>query len=58
MQSLTEKLQIFVEFAEITGLEESPSCSRLLLRGDSTDLQRGEQLLKGAIGDGRGEGWA
>ncbi|XP_048845036.1 rho guanine nucleotide exchange factor 18-like isoform X2 [Brienomyrus brachyistius] len=51
VQSLREKLQIFIELAEITGLEESPSCSRLLLRGDSTDLQRGEQLLKGAIGD-------
>ncbi|XP_072560214.1 rho guanine nucleotide exchange factor 18-like isoform X2 [Paramormyrops kingsleyae] len=51
VQSLAEKLQIFMEFAEITGLEESPSCSRLLLRGDSTDLQRGEQLLKGAISD-------
>ncbi|XP_026091431.1 rho guanine nucleotide exchange factor 18-like isoform X3 [Carassius auratus] len=49
-QSLTEKLQLFAELAEsVSGLEDASSRSRLLLRGDATDLQQGEQLLKGAI---------
>ncbi|XP_035268649.1 rho guanine nucleotide exchange factor 18 isoform X3 [Anguilla anguilla] len=49
-QSLTEKLQIFADCAEvIAGLEDTGSHSRLLLRGDASDLQQGEQLLKGAI---------
>ncbi|XP_042604714.1 rho guanine nucleotide exchange factor 18-like isoform X2 [Cyprinus carpio] len=50
VQTLTEKLQLFAEMAEsVAGLEDASSCSRLLLRGDSSDLQQGEQLLKGAI---------
>ncbi|KAJ8374612.1 hypothetical protein SKAU_G00051920 [Synaphobranchus kaupii] len=50
MQSLTEKLQIFADCAEIiAGLEDTGARSRLLLRGDASDLQQGEQLLKGAI---------
>ncbi|KAG1945949.1 rho guanine nucleotide exchange factor 18-like isoform X1 [Pimephales promelas] len=49
-QSLTEKLQLFAELAEsVAGLEDASSRSRLLLRGDASDLQQGEQLLKGAI---------
>ncbi|XP_051549373.1 rho guanine nucleotide exchange factor 18-like isoform X3 [Myxocyprinus asiaticus] len=49
-QSLTEKLQLFAELAEsVAGLEDSGSRSRLLLRGDVSDLQQGERLLKGAI---------
>ncbi|XP_067252524.1 rho guanine nucleotide exchange factor 18 isoform X2 [Chanodichthys erythropterus] len=50
VQSLTEKLQLFAELAEsVAGLEDTSSRSRLLLRGDASDLQQGEQLLKGAI---------
>uniref|UniRef100_A0A3Q0REK4 Rho/rac guanine nucleotide exchange factor (GEF) 18b n=1 Tax=Amphilophus citrinellus TaxID=61819 RepID=A0A3Q0REK4_AMPCI len=50
MQTLTEKLQLFAEMAEsVAGLEDAASCSRLLLRGDFSDLQQGEILLKGAI---------
>uniref|UniRef100_A0A673IB62 Rho/rac guanine nucleotide exchange factor (GEF) 18b n=1 Tax=Sinocyclocheilus rhinocerous TaxID=307959 RepID=A0A673IB62_9TELE len=50
VQSLTEKLQLFAELAEsVAGLEDASSRSRLLLRGDASDLQQGEQLLKGAI---------
>ncbi|XP_043078480.1 rho guanine nucleotide exchange factor 18 isoform X3 [Puntigrus tetrazona] len=49
-QGLTEKLQLFAELAEsVAGLEDAGSRSRLLLRGDASDLQQGEQLLKGAI---------
>ncbi|XP_058616183.1 rho guanine nucleotide exchange factor 18-like isoform X1 [Onychostoma macrolepis] len=50
VQSLTEKLQLFADLAEsVSGLEDARSLSRLLLRGDASDLQQGEQLLKGAI---------
>ncbi|XP_067271766.1 rho guanine nucleotide exchange factor 18-like isoform X2 [Pseudorasbora parva] len=50
IQSLTEKLQLFSELAEsVVGLEDTSSRSRLLLRGDASDLQQGEHLLKGAI---------
>lgn len=53
VQTLTEKLQLFADMAEsVAGLEET-SQSRLLLRGDGTDLQQGETLLKGAITEGR-----
>lgn len=53
VQSLTEKLQLFAELAEsVAGLEDTSSRSRLLLRGDASDLQQGEQLLKGAITEG------
>ncbi|XP_051551427.1 rho guanine nucleotide exchange factor 18-like isoform X2 [Myxocyprinus asiaticus] len=49
-QSLVEKLQLFAELAEsVSGLEDCSSHSRLLLRGDASDLQKGEQVLKGAI---------
>ncbi|XP_049443520.1 rho guanine nucleotide exchange factor 18 isoform X2 [Epinephelus fuscoguttatus] len=50
VQALTEKLQLFAEMAEsVAGLEDTASRSRLLLRGDASDLQQGEALLKGAI---------
>ncbi|XP_039984340.1 rho guanine nucleotide exchange factor 18 isoform X2 [Xiphias gladius] len=50
MQALTEKLQLFADMAEsVAGLEDTASRSRLLLRGDASDLQQGEALLKGAI---------
>ncbi|XP_017262482.2 rho guanine nucleotide exchange factor 18 isoform X2 [Kryptolebias marmoratus] len=50
VQALTEKLQLFAELAEsVSGLEDAASRSRLLLRGDTSDLQQGETLLKGAI---------
>ncbi|XP_051978055.1 rho guanine nucleotide exchange factor 18-like isoform X1 [Xyrauchen texanus] len=49
-QSLTEKQQLFVELAEsVAGLEDGSSHSRLLLCGDASDLQKGEQVLKGVI---------
>uniref|UniRef100_A0AAX7UB09 Rho/rac guanine nucleotide exchange factor (GEF) 18b n=1 Tax=Astatotilapia calliptera TaxID=8154 RepID=A0AAX7UB09_ASTCA len=49
-QALTEKLQLFADMAEsVAGLEDAASRSRLLLRGDFSDLQQGEVLLKGAI---------
>ncbi|XP_061654341.1 rho guanine nucleotide exchange factor 18a isoform X1 [Phyllopteryx taeniolatus] len=47
-QCLSEKLHIFsAMYEDITG-KESPSRG-LLLRGDTTDVQQGETLLKGAI---------
>ncbi|KAK5870297.1 hypothetical protein PBY51_024948 [Eleginops maclovinus] len=50
VQALTEKLQLFADMAEtVAGLEDTASRSRLLLRGDASDLQQGENLLKGAI---------
>ncbi|KAM9849059.1 rho guanine nucleotide exchange factor 18 [Aulostomus maculatus] len=50
IQALTEKLQLFADMAEsAAGLEDTASRSRLLLRGDASDLQQGEALLKGAI---------
>ncbi|XP_076008957.1 rho guanine nucleotide exchange factor 18 [Genypterus blacodes] len=52
MQALTEKLQLFADMAEsAAGLEDTATRSRLLLRGDPSDLQQGETLLKGAITD-------
>ncbi|XP_066503243.1 rho guanine nucleotide exchange factor 18 [Hoplias malabaricus] len=49
-QALTDKLQFFAEFCDsVTGVDDFGSRCRLLLRGDATDLQQGEQLLKGAI---------
>lgn len=52
-QSLTDKLQLFAELAEtVAGVEDISPRSRLLLRGDASDLQQGEQLLKGAITEG------
>uniref|UniRef100_A0A8C7NDX3 Rho/rac guanine nucleotide exchange factor (GEF) 18a n=1 Tax=Oncorhynchus mykiss TaxID=8022 RepID=A0A8C7NDX3_ONCMY len=50
VQSLTEKLQMFADMAEaVTGREDVAAHSCLLLRGDASDLQQGETLLKGAI---------
>ncbi|XP_069006634.1 rho guanine nucleotide exchange factor 18 [Embiotoca jacksoni] len=50
VQTLTEKLQLFADMAEsVAGLEDTASRSRLLLRGDASDLHQGETLLKGAI---------
>ncbi|XP_041791119.1 rho guanine nucleotide exchange factor 18 isoform X3 [Chelmon rostratus] len=49
-QALTEKLQLFADMAEsVAGPEDTASRTRLLLRGDASDLQQGEALLKGAI---------
>lgn len=49
-QSLEEKLQLSVELYEtVTGRESSHR--GLLLRGDASDLQQGETLLKGAINE-------
>lgn len=53
-QSLSEKQQIFAALCE-TVLEQEVSHKGLLLRGDASDLQRGETLLKGAIDEGEGE---
>ncbi|XP_041658257.1 rho guanine nucleotide exchange factor 18a [Cheilinus undulatus] len=47
-QSLTEKQQIFAALYETVTEQETPH-KGLLLRGDMTDLQQGETLLKGAI---------
>ncbi|XP_077440717.1 rho guanine nucleotide exchange factor 18 [Vanacampus margaritifer] len=50
VQALSEKLQLFTDMAEsVAGLEDTASRSKLLLRGDASDLQQGETLLKGAI---------
>lgn len=47
-QNLTEKQQIFAALYETVTEQETPH-KGLLLRGDMTDLQQGETLLKGAI---------
>ncbi|KAM6948376.1 rho guanine nucleotide exchange factor 18a [Aplochiton taeniatus] len=48
-QVLCDKLQIFAAIIQaVTGREEEAH-ARLLLRGDSSDLQQGETLLIGAI---------
>ncbi|XP_056614215.1 rho guanine nucleotide exchange factor 18 isoform X2 [Triplophysa dalaica] len=48
--SLTDKLQLFSDLVEsVAGVEDVSHHSRLLLRGDASDLQQGEQLIKGAI---------
>ncbi|XP_054644706.1 rho guanine nucleotide exchange factor 18 isoform X3 [Dunckerocampus dactyliophorus] len=50
VQALSEKLQLFADMADsVAGLEDAASRSKLLLRGDASDLQQGETLLKGAI---------
>lgn len=52
-RALSEKLQLFADLAEyVIGPEDAASRSRLLLRGDTPDLQQGEALLKGAITEG------
>ncbi|XP_051255148.1 rho guanine nucleotide exchange factor 18a isoform X2 [Dicentrarchus labrax] len=47
-QNLTEKQQIFAALYETVTEKETPH-KGLLLRGDTSDLQQGETLLKGAI---------
>ncbi|XP_040000244.1 rho guanine nucleotide exchange factor 18a isoform X2 [Xiphias gladius] len=47
-QSLTEKQRIYAALYESATEQETPH-KGLLLRGDATDLQQGETLLKGAI---------
>ncbi|XP_070774898.1 rho guanine nucleotide exchange factor 18a [Enoplosus armatus] len=47
-QSLTEKQQIFAALYETVTEQETPH-KGLLLRGDASDLQQGETLLKGAL---------
>lgn len=51
-QSLTEKQQIFAALYETVMEQETPH-KGLLLRGDTSDLQQGETLLKGAINEGK-----
>lgn len=54
MQSLNGKLQIFADLAEfLSGVGQTGSHTGLLLRGDSSDLQQGENLLKDAITEGK-----
>ncbi|XP_058257675.1 rho guanine nucleotide exchange factor 18 isoform X6 [Hemibagrus wyckioides] len=49
-QALTEKLGLYTELAEYVGvLEDTGTRRHLLLRGDASELQQGEHLLKGAI---------
>ncbi|TSK53778.1 Rho guanine nucleotide exchange factor 18 [Bagarius yarrelli] len=49
-QALTDKLRLFADLAECVGvLEDTGTRRHLLLRGDTSDLQQGEQLLKEAI---------
>lgn len=50
-QSLAEKQQIFAFLCESV-LEQEVPHKGLLLRGDASDLQQGETLLKGAIDEG------
>lgn len=52
-ETLTDKLQLYADLAECMGvLEDSGTRRHLLLRGDTSELQQGEQLLKGAITEG------
>ncbi|KAB5559054.1 hypothetical protein PHYPO_G00024440 [Pangasianodon hypophthalmus] len=49
-QALKDKLQLYADLAECVGILEDTGAHRhLLLRGDTSELQQGEQLLKGAI---------
>lgn len=51
---LEEKLQVFAALTEtVAGVEDTTPYHRLLLRGSTADLQQGEQLLNGAIADGK-----
>lgn len=52
IQNLTEKQQIFAILYENVTEQETPH-KGLLLRGEATDLQQGETLLKGAINEGQ-----
>lgn len=51
-QCLREKQQIFAALYERV-MEQETTHKGLLLRGDDTDLQQGEALLKGAIDEGK-----
>ncbi|XP_027014138.2 rho guanine nucleotide exchange factor 18 isoform X2 [Tachysurus fulvidraco] len=49
-QALTDKLRLFADLAECVGVsEDAGTRCHHLLRGDTSELQQGEQLLKGAI---------
>ncbi|XP_036834738.1 rho guanine nucleotide exchange factor 18 isoform X2 [Oncorhynchus mykiss] len=48
---LTEKLQLFSDMCLVSGHEDTSFRSRLMLRGDASDLHQGETLLKGTITD-------
>uniref|UniRef100_A0A8C7JR00 Rho/rac guanine nucleotide exchange factor (GEF) 18b n=1 Tax=Oncorhynchus kisutch TaxID=8019 RepID=A0A8C7JR00_ONCKI len=48
---LTEKLQLFSDMCLVSGNEDTTFRSRLMLRGDASDLHQGETLLKGTITD-------
>ncbi|XP_071202545.1 rho guanine nucleotide exchange factor 18 isoform X2 [Salvelinus alpinus] len=48
---LTEKLQLFSDMCLVSGHEDTTFRSRLMLRGDASDLHLGETLLKGTITD-------
>lgn len=50
-QCLAEKQQIFAALYETVTEQVTPH-KGLLLRGDASDLQQGETLLKGAIDEG------
>ncbi|XP_038573539.1 rho guanine nucleotide exchange factor 18a isoform X3 [Micropterus salmoides] len=50
MQCLMDKQQIFASLYETVMEQETPH-KGLLLRGDATDLQQGETLLKGALNE-------
>lgn len=52
MQCLMDKQQIFASLYETVMEQETPH-KGLLLRGDATDLQQGETLLKGALNEGK-----
>lgn len=52
-QALADKLQLYADLAECVGvLEDTGPRRQLLLREDASELQQGEQLLKGAIIEG------
>lgn len=55
MQNLVEKQRIFAALYETVMEQETPH-KGLLLRGDSSDLQQGEMLLRGAIYEGTSSG--
>lgn len=51
-QCLAKKQQVFAALYENVMKQETPH-KGLLLRGDASDLQQGERLLKGAIQEGQ-----
>lgn len=52
-QALTDKLRLYTDLAVCVGVvEDTGTRHHLLLRGDASELQQGEQLLKGAITEG------